>query len=160
MKLSTLVDCEDQIIERILYYTDWEGCSKAPHIVNIRDKHEGDPIHWVLDETGIKYPAVLAEHMSTISSGKLGHQRPIRIVVRLYYIIRFAEYSYPHTEVRQQLGRIIENIEASNRLGLSWVSDLNWGDKTTDNELSNYMRKMGEDYLSSSVPFTAELYYV
>ncbi|RLI98075.1 MAG: hypothetical protein DRO99_01625 [Candidatus Aenigmatarchaeota archaeon] len=117
------------LIDRFLYYVDWEGSASAPFHVDIATKREGHPHHYVFrmveDPGSVRTPLCLVSPEEWPEVGEtMGQQRVLRFRCNIFYVIAIDPYDIPARKIREGITKIVENVMASNRLGLDWVANL------------------------------------
>jgi hypothetical protein len=155
LSTSTRLDAFDSIIDGFMYYVDWQDSPSVPYHVNINTKREGHPRRFILQD--IDYPLACVQTRSRSSGGLMGREQKIIVSVRVWYVMQFNADDYIDEILRQQIGKIEENILQSNNLGLDWITQLQWDRTDFEDPLEQYFRNNSSQFTTGAIDFSATL---
>lgn len=136
------------------YYSNWSTTStpgvSAPNALTLDRKVEAEPPLFIDDPTD-HYPGVYFETLGAFPSAQLrGQHYDVIFNVRVYYVAKATTNTRPKETAREMAIKLTENILGSDKLGLSFVSSVEWGGLDEDNQVSKYLPLLFQEFYASA----------
>jgi len=146
------------------YYCNWSTTSTpgagATYALTLKQKIEGPPPVPFDDPTG-DFPAVYLERMGWPQAPSLqGEQRVISFNCRIYVVVQAANNERPKEEASEMICKIVDNIDASTKIGLTYLSSVDWLGNDGDTDISHIFTILHPRYAMASTTFAARTVWV
>lgn len=161
MPPTTMLEFENLIVAGFLNHLDWRDEGTPPETVVVGERREGRARHYVAAAT---FPLITVRVLTRLPMEQEGQQTRVVTTVRVAHVIRAGTGVEIDTVMRQETGKVFENINQSNQLGLSWITQIHWPRIEYDQNTESFLRKMADHtpgvLTSSESDYMVDCYYV
>jgi len=159
--MASLRTVSQGIIDKVLYYVDWEGVG-APSPITIAHKEEGPLQFWLDDiETSSAYPFVCVNMQSWPSFRNFTIKQVIAVfTVNIELLDKAAVGENPFQLVRQGSCDILDNILYTGNLNLDYVNNITpVAIQTPSNEMAAYLAEIGRGLAAARITLDIDVVY-
>jgi len=146
------------------YYCNWSTTETpgagAVYALTLKQKIEGPPPMPLDDPTG-DFPAVYLERLAWPQGPSLeGEQYVCAFMCRIHVVVKVGNNERPKEEAHAMLCKIVDNIEAATKIGLTFLSSVEWMGNEGDTDISHIFTLLHPRYAMASTTFAAKTVWV